>query len=43
MCGAAAECGTDVGLERTQGGCLVGVEAGLAWGLGVEGDLQVTR
>lgn len=43
LCGAAAGCGKDVGLERRQGECLVGVEGGPAWGQGGGGDLQVTR
>lgn len=43
MCGAAAECGTDVSLGKTQEGCLVGAEAGPVWGWGVEGDPRGTR
>lgn len=41
--GAAAGCGTDVSLGRTQEGCPVGAEGGPVWGWGVEGDLQGTR
>lgn len=42
-CGATVEHGTSAGQWSRQAGCLEEVEGSLAWGWGVEEDLQATR
>lgn len=42
-CGVSVEHGTNVGPWSRQAGCPEEVQGSLAWGWGVEEDLQVTR